>query len=55
MFYFRLSSLSVEHGRYYEPHVRNLYLQAMNEKGFKDVLVDDVRLITSSQNSFLGT
>ena len=35
MFYSRFSSLSVEHGRYYEPHFRNLYFQAMNERGFK--------------------
>ena len=32
MFYSKLSSVSVEHGRYYQPYVRNLYLPAMNEK-----------------------
>ena len=38
MFYSRFSSLSVEHGRYHESHVRNLYFQAMNERGFKDII-----------------
>ena len=54
MFYSRFSSLSVEHGRYYEPHVRNLYFQALNERGFKDIIVDDVGLLIYSKNSFLG-
>ena len=54
MFYAKFSSLSVEHGRHYEPRVRNLYLQAMNAKGFKGVLVEDVGLLISRKNSFLG-
>ena len=54
MFYSRFSSLAVEHGRHYEPHIRNLYFQAMNERGFKDIIVNDVGLLISSKNSFLG-
>ena len=54
MFYSRFSSLSVEHRKYYEPHVRNLYFQAMNERGFKDITVNDVGLLISSKYSFLG-
>ena len=50
MFY----SKYVEHGTYHEPHARNLFRQAMNEKGSKDILVDDVGLLISSKNSFLG-
>ena len=52
MFYSKFSFASVEHGRYYEPYVRNLYLQAMNEKDFKDIFVEDVGLLISSKNSF---
>jgi len=54
MFYSNFSSLSVERGRHYEPRVRNLYFQAMIEKGFKGILVEDVRLLISRKNSFLG-
>ena len=54
LFYFRFSSLSVENERYHEPHVRNLYFQAMNERGFKDIIGNDVGLLISSKNSFLG-
>ena len=50
----KISFLSVEHGRHYEPYVRNLYLQAMNEKGFKGISVEDVGLLISRKNSFLG-
>ena len=53
MFYSKFCSLSVEHGRHYEPHVRNLYLQAMNENGFKGISVEDVGLLIR-KNSFLG-
>jgi len=53
MFYSKFS-LSVKDGRHYEPHVRNLYLQAMNEKGFEGILVEDVGLLISRKNSFLG-
>ena len=53
MFYSKFS-LSVKDGRHYEPHVRNLYLQAMNEKGFEGILVEDVGLLMSRKNSFLG-
>ena len=54
MFYSKFSPQSDEHGRYYEPHVKNLYLQAMNEKGFKGISVKDVGLLISRKNSFLG-
>ena len=47
-------SLSVKDGRHYEPHVRNLYLQAMNEKGFEGILVKDVGLLISRKTYFLG-
>ena len=53
MFYSKFS-LSVKDGRHYKPHVRNLYLQAMNEKGFEGILVEDVGLLISRKNSFLG-
>ena len=54
MFYSKFYSLSVEHGRHYEPHVRNLYLQAKDEKGFKGISVEDVGLLMSRKNYFLG-
>ena len=53
VFYSKFSSLSVEHARHYEPCERNLYLQAMNEKGFKGILVEDIGLLISRKNSFL--
>ena len=54
MFYSEFSSQYVEHGRQNEPHVRNLYFQAMNEKGFKGIVVEDAGLLISRKNSFLG-
>ena len=55
IFYSKVSSLFVDHGRYYEPHVRNIYLQAMNEIGFKGLIsVEDVGLLISRKNSLLG-
>jgi len=54
MFYSKFSSPSVEHGRHYEPRVRNLYLQAMNEKGLHGISDEDIGLLISRKNSFLG-
>ena len=54
MFYSKFSSPSVDHGEYYEAHVRNLYLKSLIKKGFKDISVEDAGLTISNKHSFLG-
>ena len=46
MFYSKFSSLSFEHGRHYEPHVRIIYFQAMNKKDFPLMHLIDSALLS---------
>ena len=54
MIHSKFSSPSVEHGKYYEAHVRNLYLKSMIKKGVQDISVENAGLIISNKHSFLG-
>ena len=54
MYYSQFSSPSVEHGKFYEDHVKSLYLESMMDRGFANISVEDAGLIISSKFSFLG-